>query len=369
MMKRAVAIAVVALVGAGAIGGFVVAATGVVPIRASAGHWGATEWFLQFSKRRSVALRALGREGPRLDAAWEVRKGAGHYESGCKPCHGSPDAAVPIFARAMLPPAPELSSRVGLWEPVELAEIVHHGLKFTGMPAWPSQVRVDEVDAVVAFLLELPSMDATHYRRLVFGESGSDQAPSTPSVAASCVRCHGSDGCAGPDAAFPRLAGQRRDYLVNALSAYAAGERHSGVMLPFAAVLQPDELHELADHYSGLPACVGAPAGDPAAVARGRAVAEKGAADRRVPACRDCHDPDGDAHNPAIPSLTAQHSDYLLLQLELFSRGTRGGSEYAHLMDTVVSGLERAEMVDIAAYYGATSSSGDAPTSPALGSQ
>src|SRR5688572_21118940 len=154
-----------------ALGGLVVAASGAVPIEASSGHWAITEWFLQFSKRRSVATHTLGMDLPALESPSLVLKGAGHYETGCRPCHGGPDLRRPTLARAMTPPPPDLRGRVAEWDSEELFYIVKHGIKLTGMPAWPTQERDDEVLAVVAFLLELPDLDADGYRRLVHGDA------------------------------------------------------------------------------------------------------------------------------------------------------------------------------------------------------
>jgi hypothetical protein len=42
------------------VGGFLVAASGIIPIKASSGHWDITAWFLHFAMRRSVATHTLG---------------------------------------------------------------------------------------------------------------------------------------------------------------------------------------------------------------------------------------------------------------------------------------------------------------------
>src|SRR5690606_1964233 len=153
---------------------------------------------------------------------------------------------------AMTPPPPELSRTVEKWDPEELFYIVKHGIKFTGMPAWPSLERDDEVWAMVAFLLRLPGLDGVSYRALVEGEASTERrspavgegsevppiaglvAPSNvpETVASTCGRCHGIDGNGRGTGAFPRLAGQRPNYLVAALEAYANGRRHSGIMRP-----------------------------------------------------------------------------------------------------------------------------------------
>jgi cytochrome c553 len=49
--------------------------------------------------------------------------------------------------------------------------------------------------------------------------------------------------------------------------------------------------------------------------------------------------------------LAGQYADYLVVQLEQFAAGHRGGSEYAHLMQRVAPRLSRAEMEAVAAYY------------------
>jgi mono/diheme cytochrome c family protein len=127
-----------------------------MPLKASSGHWAITAWFLHFTMRRSVATHSPGLQAPALDVPRLVLQGAGHYETGCRPCHGSVDLPLPRIAQQMTPPPPYLPPRITTWEPEELFYIVKHGVKFTGMPAWPSQQRDDEVWAMVAFLLMRP---------------------------------------------------------------------------------------------------------------------------------------------------------------------------------------------------------------------
>jgi cytochrome c553 len=49
--------------------------------------------------------------------------------------------------------------------------------------------------------------------------------------------------------------------------------------------------------------------------------------------------------------LAGQYADYIVLQLELFKKGHRGGSSWAHLMEEVAPKLSEQEMRDVAAYY------------------
>ena len=59
---RIIAFAVVA-----ALGGFLFAASGIMPIKASSGHWPITAWLLNFTMRRSVITHSLGMNAPKLD--------------------------------------------------------------------------------------------------------------------------------------------------------------------------------------------------------------------------------------------------------------------------------------------------------------
>lgn len=350
--------------------------SGVVPITASSRHWQVTVWLLDFSKRRSVSTHTLGQSAPQLAEPWLVLKGAGQYESACRPCHGAPDLRNPMVPAQMTPFPPALGPRIARWEPEELLYIVKHGIKFTGMPAWPSQVRDDEVEAMVAFLLELPKLDAGAYRRLVDGETNAGQAvleplrdlpepaPVPPLVLGSCARCHGVFGEGRGNAAFPKLAGQTPEYQTEALHAFARGKRHSGIMQPVAAALTPDEWQELSRYFSRLPGGDAAPRpggasqADAEAVSRGQRIAESGIPSRGVPACRECHGPAPEPRNPHYPRLEGQYADYLVLQLRLFKQDKRGGSPYAHLMNQIAPLLSEPEMRDVALYYAGRSSGG-----------
>lgn len=362
-MKRRLFKISVLLAGLGAVG-FLIVASGIISIKASSGHWPITAWFLHFAMQRSVATHSLGVEPPVLTEPRLIMKGAGHYESGCRPCHGSPHRRPPKIVQSMTPPPPYLPPRIATWKPKELFYIVKHGVKFTGMPAWPTQQRDDEVWAVVAFLLAFPKLDSEQYNQLANGAiSMSGEASPRPGlpepkqalreIIANCARCHGVNGGGRGLGAFPKLAGQRPEYLLGALQAFARGKRHSGIMQPIAVELSRETVHELAHYYGNLPASASKPPlqETSTAVKRGEAIAHQGLPGQRVPSCADCHGPSATRRNPAYPVLAGQYADYLVLQLELFKKKHRGGSAYAHLMHAVVSQLTVEQMRDVAQYY------------------
>jgi cytochrome c553 len=338
----------IAAVVLGAIG-VLVLVSGVVPITASSGHWPVTRWVLTFAKQRSVATHSLTIEAPPLSDPMLVQKGAGAYESNCRVCHGSPELPHPAVAQQMLPRPPYLPEAVSKWETKELFYIVKHGLKFTGMPAWPSQQRDDEVWAVVAFLREFPKLDQNSYRALVGVEHTSEAEDSFARLVRHCESCHGPEGAGHRLGPAPRLAGQKVDYLYFSISAYARRERFSGIMQPIASRLGDEEKHRLAQHYARRSAPVQTVA-DAESFSRGESIANRGIPEKRVPACNSCHGQAG-PRNPIYPKLSGQYANYIVTQLKLFQQDHRGGTSYAHLMRHVAPQLSEEQIRDVALYY------------------
>jgi len=337
--------------------------SGIIPIKASTGHWAITAMLLDFAKVRSVATHSWGITPPPLDDDFLVIRGAGHYENGCLPCHGGPARVVPPVMSAMTPTPPELRQRLSRWRPEELFSIVKHGIKFTGMPAWPAQQRDDEVWAMVAFLRRLPELDASAYQRLMSGEgraaggsaamvAGGSGAPRA--VRDVCWRCHGVNGTGRDPGAFPSLAGQRAAYLENSLRAFRDSTRFSGVMEEIAVQLSDGLMREIAIYYERLPARdTDATTVDASAVERGRTIATTGVQDRDIPACGECHGPTLAPKNPAYPKLSGQYVRYLTSQLALLQERRRGGSPHVNLMHAFVDRLKPADIRDVAQYYAA----------------
>lgn len=353
---------VVALLGLFGIMGFIIAASGIIPMKASDGHWAITKWFLEFSKNRSIDTHSSTIEVPSLDEPELVLKGAGHYAIGCFPCHGSPETRHPRIAQAMTPAPPYLWPEFVKREPEELFYIIKNGLKFTGMPAWPTQKRDDEVWAIVAFLRKYSDIDSGEYQRLVDDDQVSrDAVPLTgltgpqhvpKRVLENCARCHGADGNGKGVGAFPRLAGQSREYLFSSLEAFARRERHSGIMEPVVTGLSSEEMSAIAQYYSSLPtASLPATSNMLSAIERGKTIAQQGIPSQRIPACAACHGPGDTNRNPLYPKLANQYSSYITLQLMIFKKGERDGTAYAQVMRQIADRLTTEHMRDVALYY------------------
>ena len=336
---------VIGLIIAGVAAAILIAWSGIIGVGASTGHWKVTDWFLHWAMRSSVRTAAIGTTVPDFSDGM-LPMAAGHFEAGCSICHGSPAMPRPDSVRNMLPAPPELAGEIPTWSDAELFQIVQHGIRFTGMPAWPVAHREDEAWAMVAFLREYPQLNAGGYRALA-GFSAT-QSTSVDHVIETCNGCHAPDRL-GAGSLIPQLGGQSPTYLEQALEAYANGMRPSGVMAVATQGLDETERRALVRHFAGQPRIALPQQADAADIERGRSLARRGDAARGVPACLSCHDrPQG---NPAYPRLAGQPRDYIQSQLRLFVEKKRGGGPFHELMTRAAANLEEGDIEALAAYF------------------
>lgn len=338
---------------------------GVYNVAASTGHFHVVDLFLRFGMENSVRARAPDTTLPSREDDDMVRLGAGHFHGGCAYCHGSPGTPVSPVAASMLPPPPDLKDKVGLWSDGELFWIVRHGLKYAGMPGWPVLQREDEVWALVAFLRRLPVLDRAAYRALAMGEVADEPQTSeelatgrgTSDAVEACARCHGLKE-APPSRLVPTLHGQPEAMLADALRAYAAGERDSGVMQTAVSGLSERLISGLAAYYSGLPrpAPRSAPPSERAVLDRGAAIAQDGVPSRGIPACMSCHGPDA---LPNYPRLAGQPARYLEGRLQAWRSGPNERSATGAIMAPIARRLSPEQSADLAAFFASLPPAGE----------
>jgi cytochrome c553 len=349
-------VVVAAVLGTFAAGAALFASLGIYSVAASRGHWAITDWILEFGMRRSVATHSLAVDAPRLDDENLIRLGAAHFHGGCAHCHGAPGVPRNPLVRGMLPEPPDLSLVSGRWRDRELFWIVKHGIKYTGMPAWPSLARDDEVWAVTAFLKKLPALDAAAYRELAMGdvavplESGRDLALGRVAehAAGACARCHGADGRGPRSRLVPVLHGQSSEFLSAALQSYANGTRASGIMQTIAADLTPDAIARVVTYYAELAPPDRPPATPDAGLERGRTIATTGIAENGVPPCLACHGPGA---LPSYPRLAGQNAPYMKGQLRLWREGATARTETSAIMAPIARLLTEKQIEDVAAFF------------------
>lgn len=342
------------------VGAILFAWSGLYSVAATKGHFVGFEIFLEFGMRSSVRTHAMGIETPaNLDDPALIERGAGHFQGACTPCHGGPGQQSSAVVTVTTPHPPDLARSVPTWESHELFWIVKHGLKYTGMPGWPTQRRDDEIWSMVAFLRNLPTLDTESYNALSSLDPPDQPLPDeilarhgpVGTALPACTRCHGLDGRGRDSGAFPRLDIQSADYLFEQLRAYADGSRESGIMGPVATELTIDQMRQLAAHYSAQsPAPVAAQDHDKALLALGETLVMTGLPDADLPACISCHGDDTTLRHPLYPSLAGQYATIVAQQLQLFRAGARDGTPAGQIMSVIAKRLSDEQIAAVAAF-------------------
>lgn len=172
--------------------------------------------------------------------------------------------------------------------------------------------------------------------------------------AIACATCHGADGSGLAGANFVRLAGLDAAYLAKQLRDFAAGRREQSVMQPIAAALSPDEIEAVARYFATRPRPTPPAAPPTASVAAasdglGERLARRGNWDKSLPACFQCHGPDGAGIPPHFPAIAGQPADYIQAQITAWRAGSRR-NDPGGLMRAVADKLSTPEIEAVSVY-------------------
>lgn len=157
-----------------------------------------------------------------------------------------------------------------------------------------------------------------------------DPAAGEP-LTAVCGGCHGSHGVS-TDAATPNLAGQDVRYLVNAIEAYPKSRRHES-MESYVADLSPTDIENIAAFYTiqkSRPS------------EKGRTIVQD-----LIAKCDRCHAAGVENASMAVPKISGQDKDYLVMALRAY-RDNRRESSMMHNMSLPYSD---AVIESVSAYY------------------
>ncbi len=174
-----------------------------------------------------------------------------------------------------------------------------------------------------------------------------------PDAAEPCLSCHGSRGEGDPANAVPRIAGLPPLYSAKQIHSYAEGTRRDSRMETIARSLSPRDLMIVTAYFSRLQPPVApsaTPTMQPHAERRGRELALDGSNELRVPACNNCHGPDGRGEPPAIPPLAGQGANYLVAAMNAFRTGTRQ-NDAGEQMRVIARALTPEAIAAVARYY------------------
>jgi mono/diheme cytochrome c family protein len=162
MKKVAWTVAILVVVSAAALGW---AYSGQYNVAADAPHWGVTTRALATIRERSIAAGAADLMVPNLADRELIALGAEHYSEMCTGCHLAPGMADSEMRQGLSPMPPNLTQRRAR-SPAETFWIIKHGIKMSAMPAWGSTHDDRTIWAIVAFLQQLPTLDAGEYAAL-----------------------------------------------------------------------------------------------------------------------------------------------------------------------------------------------------------
>lgn len=170
-MKKTITtlVAAGAVAGAGVLGA---AYFGLVNVGADDPHFPAVHAFLAMARHRSIEVRARDIEVPDLKNENLIRIGAGNYNAMCIGCHLAPGVEKTELSQALYPSPPDLSKLGASGDPAVAFWTIKHGIKATGMPAWGKSMDDSYIWGIVAFLDQLPQMNAQQYQAMVASSGG-----------------------------------------------------------------------------------------------------------------------------------------------------------------------------------------------------
>jgi cytochrome c553 len=151
------------------------------------------------------------------------------------------------------------------------------------------------------------------------------QEESTAAIVHMCSSCHSIEG-RSVSPTFPRLAGQKKEYLIAQLNAFRDHTRadrnaHTYMWGMAAHLNDPTRREDVAAYFSSRTPVAGTP-GDPADIAAGKKTYNDGMPDLGVPGCAGCHGEHAQGLNTS-PRLAGQHSSYIEHRLEVFASDVR----------------------------------------------
>jgi cytochrome c553 len=181
-----------------------------------------------------------------------------------------------------------------------------------------------------------------------------------------CFACHGANGVSVAPT-FPRLAGQRADFLYHRLVSFKRADPKDpyysvSPMTANVASLSDTDMRDLAAYFSSQ--TPPAPAAAAAAPGKGEALFLGGDPARGIPPCQGCHG--AEAGGPSIstgqyaayPSLRGQYAPYLIARLTSFRKNLPHDTTNDFIMGGVAQTLDDESIQAIAAWLSSLTPAG-----------
>lgn len=134
-------------------------------VAASEPHLRPVRWAAERVYRASVEGHAKALPIDAIANA-DVAAGGRLYAENCARCHAAPGGERPAWAEGMRPVPPHLPREGTPFEPGEIAWLLRHGIKMSGMPAWGNILADRQLLDVAAFVDALP-ISAESYAQML----------------------------------------------------------------------------------------------------------------------------------------------------------------------------------------------------------
>jgi mono/diheme cytochrome c family protein len=145
---------------------------GLISVAADEPHAAPVTALLEKARNRSIAVRVDSIDVPDLGDTARIQAGSGNYAAMCASCHLAPGQASTELSQGLYPEPPNLTQTGLQGNPARTFWVVKHGIKGTGMPAWGKSIDDRYIWDMVAFLQQLPSLDAEQYQSMVRASGG-----------------------------------------------------------------------------------------------------------------------------------------------------------------------------------------------------
>jgi cytochrome c553 len=218
---------------------------------------------------------------------------------------------------------------------------------------------------VVAALGLWPSPAIPRYTDLRRIEPIHGDAAAGEKKAAVCFACHGAAGKSIAPT-FPRLAGQRPDYLYHRLLSFKHASPKDpyyskSPMTPMAAPLSDEDMRNLAAFFAAqTPPATDTTAPSDSAT-RGETLFRSGDPAHGVPPCQGCHGAEANGVNTragqyaAYPSIRGQYGPYVVARLTSFRQDLPHDTTNDYIMSHVAQTLDDESIQAIAAWLSSLS--------------
>lgn len=144
--------------------------SGAYDVGADAPHTRPMHALIGTLRDRSIEARAKDLQVPDLKSPARIAQGAGNYDAMCTGCHLTPGATATELSNGLYPAPPNLTRTTV--EPARAFWVIKHGIKASAMPAWGKSMQDEYIWNMVAFLQQLPGLDAAGYQAMVARSGG-----------------------------------------------------------------------------------------------------------------------------------------------------------------------------------------------------